>query len=231
MTPGLLNLARDCAAKAYPMESCGLLVVEAEARMADYLPTRNLATEADRFAIHPEDWVTAEDYGTVVAVVHSHPDASPEPSEADRMACDLSGLPWVILGADDTWETIYPAGIPFEGRAFCWGVNDCYSLARNWYQEMQGVTLPDFPRMPDFWLGHDLFGDGLAAAGFERIEGLNPEPGDALLFGIRSKGRTNHCAVYLGNGQMLHHLPGRLSVAEPIGAWVRDLAYIARRAA
>lgn len=225
MQPALLSIAQTYAEAAAPGESCGLILVESGSHKGDYKPVRNLATVPDRFSIHPEDWADAEDYGRIAAIVHSHPTDCPEPSGADRMACDLSGLPWVIVSGS-TWATIQPEGRPFERREFCWGLDDCYSLVRDWYRVMRGVVLPDFFRGPEFWTVRDLFGEGMSRAGFSIV--TEPEPGDVLLFAIRSGGVPNHCAVYLGNGQMLHHLPGRLSIAEPIGAWAQSLAYTVR---
>lgn len=226
MQPALLSIAQAYADAAAPGEACGLILVEPGSHKGDYKPVRNLSETPDRFTIHPEDWADAEDYGRVGAVVHSHPPSHPDPSPADRMACDLSGIPWVIVSGP-AWTTIQPVGRPLERREFCWGLDDCYSLVRDWYLQNDGLTLPDFLRGPDFWIHRDLFGEGLARAGFSRVDEA-PERGDVLLFAVRSQGIPNHCGIAMGDGRMLHHLPGRLSVVEPVGAWVQCLQGVVR---
>lgn len=226
MTPDLLTMAQTYAAAAGEGEACGLVVVAPGDHVGRYVPVRNLSEVPDRFTIHPEDWAEVEDRGRVAAVVHSHPATHPEPSGADRMACDLSGIPWAVVSGD-AWTVMQPMGLPFEGREFCWGVSDCYSLVRDWFIHDRGIVLPDFLRGPEFWKFRDLFGESLSRAGFQPADG-DPVPGDGLLFSIRGQGITNHCAVYMGGGQMLHHLPGRLSVVEPIGAWARCLIQVVR---
>jgi cell wall-associated NlpC family hydrolase len=231
MTPELLRLALSYASLAAPAESCGLVVVAQGAHVGDYMPVRNLSTAHDRFTIAPEDWARAEDHGRVAAVVHSHPGQEPTvPSEADRVACDLSGIPWLITGEAGSWTVLHPQGRPFEGREFCWGLDDCYALVRDWFSASFGWALPDFEREPDFWRERDLFSTNLQLAGFRPVEGRTPEPGDGLLFNVRGR-CPDHCAVYLGNGRMLHQPQGRLSAVEPIGRYAEKLAYIARRAA
>ncbi|MFY2562217.1 C40 family peptidase [Corallococcus terminator] len=79
----------------YPRESCGLVV--RVAGELTYRPYRNLAEGQAHFHLAPEDFARAEADGEVVAVVHSHPNAAPEPSEADRVMCERWGLPWLIV--------------------------------------------------------------------------------------------------------------------------------------
>ncbi len=226
MTPELLRLAQDYAARSAG-ESCGLIVARKGCHVGDYMPVRNLSTTPDRFHIDPEDWARAEDHGRVVAVVHSHPD-NPTPSPADRAACDLSGLPWVIVAPEGQWTVIQPQGRPFEGREFCWGLDDCYSLVRDWFHATLGVLMPDYLREPEFWRERDLISTNLQRAGFRPVDGLTPEPGDGLVFNVHGR-CPDHVAVYLGNGRMLHQPAGRLSAVEPIGRYAEKLAYIARR--
>ena len=64
----------------------------------------------------------------------------------------------------------------------------------------------------------------------KRVED-GPLVGDALLFSIRGAGVPNHCAVYIGGGRVLHHLPGRLSREEDLGPLNRAVVAVVRRRA
>ena len=55
-------------------------------------------------------------------------------------------------------------------------------------------------------------------AGFRRIDLQDAQRGDVLLAHVFSS-RNNHGAVYTGNGLVMHHLGGHLSVEEPVARW------------
>jgi proteasome lid subunit RPN8/RPN11 len=222
MTPELLGRILEHARTEAPRECCGLLIAAPDS-LAEYVPCRNIAEGEDDFRIHPEDWADAEDRGHVLGVVHSHPGGPVTPSPLDLASQGSMGLPWWIV-VPETSEWARFGESPAEGRVFAWGVEDCYSLVRDHFG-----GLPDFTRQPGFWRDRNLFMDGLSVAGFVPVQG-DPEPGDGMLFAIKAE-IPNHCAVYLGEGRILHHLPGRLSVAEPIGAWVHALKAVVRRVA
>ena len=58
------------AAAEYPRECCGVVVQKS--RVQRYIPCRNLATDpTEHFHLSPEDYAAAEDWGTVIAIVHS----------------------------------------------------------------------------------------------------------------------------------------------------------------
>ena len=213
----------------FPRECCGLIVTAG--RREVYRPCRNLAQGLEQFRMSAEDWADAEDAGRVLAVVHSHPDHTAEPSDADRAACEATGLPWVIVsvreGAIADVHQFAPSGwtAPLLGRQFFHGVLDCYTLIRDWYSREAGIQLPDFDREDDWWNnGEDLYMQGFAEAGFERIpDGAPLQPGDVVLMSVRSP-VANHAGIYLGGRPlaeapglhpvpqaMLHHLYGRLS--------------------
>lgn len=203
-------------------ECCGLLLADPQDGGGYYLPARNLAegpAGKDRFALDPQAWVDAEEMGQVVAVVHSHPHASANPSMADRKMCEQSGLPWIIVSTPSgAMVELQPSGwsAPLEGREFHHGVLDCYTLVQDWYRREWQLELPDFARADGWWergQGLDLYRSGLAEAGFELVATNEPVRGDGLLMRVVSE-VENHAAVYLGDGMMLHHLYGQLSRRE-----------------
>ena len=148
MNKTLLKKVQAHAEAEFPRECCGVVIRENGRRV--YVPCRNDAqTPSEHFIINPEDQCAAEDRGEVVEIVHSHPNALATPSMADRVSCELHGVPWFILGwpGGDT-ATIKPEGYeaPLLEREFHHGILDCYALVRDWYAREWGIDLPNFPR-------------------------------------------------------------------------------------
>ena len=148
-----LQAIRDHGVAAYPLECCGLVLKAG--RREWYQPCRNTAASAEHFVMSAEDYAAAEESGDIVAVVHSHPDAPAAPSEADRVACEASGLPWYIVAVEKSENGDVVAGeirgfapegyrAPLLGRQFAHGVLDCYTLVRDWYARERDIVLPDF---------------------------------------------------------------------------------------
>lgn len=235
MTPETIEVINAHACAEYPRECCGLVaVIKGRER---YIACTNAAQGSEHFVIPADEYSAAEDLGEIIAVVHSHPDAPAAPSQADRVGCEASGLPWHIVhvdlvdGAPKAGEMVSfePTGYkaPLVGRQFSHGCLDCYSLIRDWYQQERGITLPDFERRDNWWNdGHsDLYTEGFPKAGFTVVpDGEQPQVGDVIQMQIRSKnGTPNHAAVYIGDGMMLHHLYGRLSSRDVYGGYYQEV--------
>ena len=200
------------ALNSYPGEACGLVViVKGRTR---YWPCNNVAPDGEHFQIDPHTYATAEDAGEVIGVFHSHPDAPPDPSEADLAAAEQSGVEWHILSLPSgSWHSFKPSTYvpPLVGREFVHGKIDCYSMVRDWYRVARGIELPDFERQDEWWVkGQNLYLDNFGLAGFGTVPNAEMSQGDVLLMKIQSP-VPNHAAIYLGGGMILHHLYGRLS--------------------
>lgn len=245
---------RAHAVAEYPRECCGLVVMRD--RRETYRPCRNLASGNDHFVMSPEDYAEAEDAGRITAIIHSHPDMPASPSEADRVACEATGLPWFIVAVarNETGEVVggdlagfAPEGYsaPLLGRPFAHGVLDCYSLIRDWYARERGVVLPNFRRDDGWWepgQEGDLYMDHYAEAGFRPlVSGEQIETGDVVLMQIRSD-RANHSGVFIGStglqeepglfpvpDALLHHLYGRDSERVVYGGYWREATRLVLR--
>ena len=206
----------------YPREAVGLVV--SLRGTPSYVPCRNQSEEPDHFILHPEDYVAAEDLGDIIAVVHSHPDAGPEPSLHDIASHAVGRMAWWIVGLQDgaaTWHEMPAAGeMPLEGRTFIHGVIDCYTLIRDYYRQERGVTLMDFHRKDDWWhSGENLYVENFTKAGFVEVD--TPSNGDVILMAIGSP-TPCHGAIWLDGDVLLHHLYSRLSCREVYGAAYRE---------
>lgn len=243
MTPETMQAIHSHALAEYPRECCGYVVV-AKGRER-YLPFPNMAaTPSEHFVLSGESYAAADAQGEITALVHSHPDMTAAPSEADRVQCEASELPWVIVSVmpaasgPEVVDTavIEPSGYqaPLVGRSFAHGVLDCWSLCRDWYKREWGLDMPN-PERPDNWWDDgtsDLYTSNLAAAGFERVldGAADLRVGDLILMQIRSGNRVpNHAAVYIGDGLILHHLYGRLSSRDVYGGYWQEMTRLVAR--
>lgn len=251
LTTTLKNNIHAHAKSAYPAECCGLIIG------GEYYPCDNIAHDPSQtFEIDPMQYVALSYKGEIQAIVHSHPDGNAEPSEVDRVQMGLHGVDWVICGfgyhADGGQycdikthkPTAYTA--PLLGREYHHGVQDCYSLVRDYYKRELGMKLPDFPRTDDWWEdeSHEpLYQNNFKKAGFDVVHDLQKH--DVILCRVGRTHHINHALVYLGDGTLtsettppvvgdslvLHHPHGRLSVREIYGeSWGKRTAMVVRHA-
>lgn len=209
MKQQILNYAAQLA----PAEMCGFVLLVNGKQM--FFPVKNMAKNPKEHAVFdPKAWLDAEELGDVVALVHSHPDGPAVLSPLDRQAQQQTSLPWWLVSSRGLVE--FPCVPHLLGRQFDFGQLDCYTLMKDAYA-LAGHTLPNFRYEEDWWQkGQNLYIDYLPKHGFYQVK--NPEPGDVLMIQLASD-KANHCAVYLGDNELLHHCPNRLSNRQSFGGY------------
>ncbi|MCG6814124.1 phage tail protein [Moraxella catarrhalis] len=239
----------------YPAECCGLIID------GQYYPCDNVAVNpTEHFEIDPKDFARAESMGQIQAIVHSHPDGNAEPSEIDRVQMSIHGLDWVICAfgyhADGKEyfdvkchkPKAYQA--PLLGREYHHGVQDCYSLVRDYYSRELDIHLPDFHRRDGWWEDENhepLYENNFTKAGFIKMQDeTDLQKHDVILCRVGRTHHVNHALIYVGDGKLksettpdcvgnaliLHHPHGSLSVREIYGDnWQRRTAMVVRHQA
>ena len=206
-----------------PDESCGLLLnIRGKER---YHPCRNLSAQSDEyFILDPEDYIKGSNLGEITAIIHSHPDTPPVASQADKMSCEQTKLPWYIVNPKtEQWGYYEPCGYkaPLLGRPWVWAVTDCWSLIVDWYKEEKGIELLDYerPTRIEEFTDDPVFERYLPSRGFKLLEpDESLKNGDVLAMSILGKG-LNHVAIFI-DGDVLHHSADRLSCREPYSPWL-----------
>ena len=223
LDPESLSSAVAHAVEVYPNESCGII------SKGVYLRMENIAKDKMKhFEIDPNIYLGFLEGDGVEAVIHSHPFGPDCPTKSDMEGQEVCAVPWGIVPFVSGqprrpffWGDQLPIA-PLLKRQFRMGVFDCYSLVRDWYRLNWNLTLPVWPRDPAWWdTDQNVISEGLEQMGFARIDGPL-EIGDGVVGSITGD-TDQHCAVYVGDGLILHHLPNRLSMREPLGIWKRRL--------
>lgn len=225
LSKSLLAKIYDHAEAEYPNESCGYLVQELSGKFS-YFPCVNASKDPkNSFVIPPESYLEAEKLGTVMGVVHSHPDCqTARPSGNDRIMCDHVGLPYHIVSYPQRdYQCIMPEDKPLLGRPFVLGATDCGGLLLDWLATY-GIELPAPPVQPDYPWWEDpkatLYSEKtFTDNGF--IMQDQPTPGSIIVMQIRAP-VANHVGIILPGNVMLHHMCGKLSCREMYGEYYRE---------
>ena len=210
-----LQSIEDHFESAYPREACGVL--GAVKGVIQWFPCDNVAEDEEDFIMDSSQYISISRKCDIVAIVHNHPDASPEPSISDIKHCNATGLPYYIFSYPEMeLHVLQPVRDtkPLYGREYEFGVNDCLEAGLDYYAS-KGLQLPKrIPFEDDWWeKGLDYFTEEyINTWGFRKVEG-NMQKGDLLIFQVHAN-VGNHCGVYLGDDLFYHHAQNRISCRE-----------------
>lgn len=219
----------QAAVAAFPEEACGLIVATGKNKYTLRV-CRNASPHPEtEFLITPDDQIATERDHNIVGVFHSHVNGTANPSDADRAGCEMSELPWFIINITRNYNpeidaayrfsdvtVIKPQGfeMPYVERPYVFGVFDCWLLCRDYLKREFGIELDPLPALhiPDWFEGDvDILGDNYASQHLVRMAPGEPLKRGDILFMQMGKNMPDHCAVYTGDGLILHHLTDRLS--------------------
>lgn len=214
-------MAQQEASMEREQEVCGLVINVKGKKI--FKRCRNISRLSDQFILSPQDYAICEESGQILAVFHSHPNGSSEPSEADRISCEGSKLPWYIYSPlVKTWHQIYPTGYKpsLYGRPWVWGLTDCFSFVNDWYKELKNIDLKkvERPSSLEEFLEDPLF-DQKVKNFFEHLDfkplkdNATLQKGDVVSMRLMHH-KPSHVAVFVGNGEIAHHSNNRLSCRE-----------------
>ena len=245
LTKALKQAIIEHSKAVYPLEACGVIVNK------EYIPCKNLSTVLDQFYIDPKDIVKAEAKGVIDAYVHSHPDNNSSPSEPDLVQMNKQSKPWIICGyiPNELEEvTLYkPEGYTSNllGRNYYHGLQDCYTLIKDYYHRELNIKLNDYERLDNWWLEENtksLYLENFEKEGFVEVQD-SIRKHDIILFKIGKTFHINHAGIFLedgnltseeapkviGNSLFIHHAYNRLSTREVYGeAWGKRTVKIIR---
>jgi len=98
----------------------------------------------------------------------------------------------------------------YVGLPFAYGISDCFSRLKEVYSEQYGIDLQEHARFFGWeHKGLTILADKYKELGFRLVDD-DPVEGDVFLMAVRSR-TPNHIALYIGNGNILHHMMDRPS--------------------
>lgn len=158
--------AQMCGMAAYPKEAVGIVVRNSYIGLANVSQRPEATFEVDPVEFLKKGGNDAE------ALIHSHPDYWPVPSERDMRQQAAMDIPWGIYNvrpdkSPTAAHRLVASKVAWFGRQvpkgplysknggpvrwFMHGFTDCLSEIEDWH-EIQGVKLPPSPRSWEWWL-------------------------------------------------------------------------------
>lgn len=233
LTPLQQQKIKEAALACHPFEMCGVCTVD------DFIPLDNVSDNPEQsFKFAPLQYGRLIDQ--VVCIVHSHTKDIKDaevydlrtPSHKDMLNQKRSGKPWLIVGCEGH-EVSEPVQIPREpspdllGRPFMWYINDCYTLAVDYYKFVLGIDIKlhdDAFNWADIENLNGVFDQYVEAYGFKQVSHENPQNGDLFVLSVRGM-NANHLGIY-HEGNLIHQ--DGISVELPLSVFQTRIARVLR---
>jgi len=198
-------------------EVCGFIMDN-----GSVMSCQNIHTEPhDQFQIDTAHFIQYEQH--ISSIYHSHIIDNDNFSPTDVALYYSHELPLVLYSTTrNIFRVADPSGEqPLEDRPFCYGINDCYSLVRDYYWQKLGIKLGNYPRgetaqgiVPDWnkrewdWIDKQFEQEGFIS--ITDAGDLQTHDVIAMSLGAHTLG-IDHLAIYTGDDRIIHQLMNRPS--------------------
>ena len=217
---------KDHALEDQSKECCGI-VLEKEEELKTFRCT-NVSEKADKhFSIRPLDYALAADEGRVKAVYHSHNSNNDKFSPNDMLNSKSHNLPFILYcSKKDSFSFFDPnkSKTFLYDRVFKIGESDCYTVIKEYYKNL-GIKLSGENKLGDDWhkknpeLIQQLFNLNKNNPDLPIIElpsCSSLKKHDVIVFEFIKGNGPNHVAVFLGDGNIMHHPRNKYLCIEPL---------------
>lgn len=169
---------------------------------------------------------------TVAVAIKKRDDQVEMMTQEERAEMNYIKKPFVLIGSSkDISEAYLPERYterhPYVNRPFLHGIFDCYTLVRDYYRREFGLWLPaNIQRTYGWWeQGDNLYVDGAPKYAF--VNASDVKRHDLIVMKLGPV--PNHGAIYLGDGNILHHIGGRFSCVEKLTPFLKQSIAIVYR--
>ena len=199
-------------------ERCGIVIEKSTGLI--FKPCENIHPyPKEAFLINSREIIKASINGKIHAIVHSHVNGNNKLSSVDRCVQYINRYDyWLFCDGELTKHKPIDK---LKGRVFNEGYVDCYDSFRDFYYlcgvDMKKYSPDDGYRIPDWHRKEGAkspFIENLSKEGFYMIEGFNEMKEGDVIISLLGSNIPNHSLVYVGNNEVFHHLPERLSGVE-----------------
>lgn len=238
MRTEIQELIREHSLEEYPNECCGFIVLKN--KQLSLFKCENISKNPKiTFVIKAEDYLRAHDSGEVTAYYHSHPIGDAEPSMPDKVNAECLDLMSYIYSVEkDELKAYIPDGYiaPLQGRVFCYGILDCYTLVCDYYKMNFDINLNNNTvRLSDADVIENdkvnvKINELVDSGSFRVAKPMELETHDIVIMKLGNSRVENHFGVYIGDGILLHHLGKRNSCKSFYGEyWKKVTTKILKR--
>jgi len=231
LTKHIKEHIKSHALENHPNECCGLIVEKNTKH--EVFKCRNISTSPlTSFSLDPLDYLKCSSRGKIKSVYHSHLEEE-EFSEADKTNSSYHNVNYIMFNIkNNSFREFNPKKqrTLYLNKPFKVGVNDCFTLVRDYLRENTKTQLPSEvckayffgARKENLQKAIDLI-DEVALSYVKKdflkisVSHINElKKSDILVIGLRENNTPLHLAVYLGDNMVIHHPRNKYVTTEKV---------------